>query len=72
MTSCIPMCTFQLMPKGVTYHGHEVHAQYLAGTRDEGIWMRPSRKRFECYVDAPHVEDWEHQPAMQDPLMALS
>jgi hypothetical protein len=34
--------------------------------------MRQSRKRFECYIDASHVEHWEHQSAVEDPSMALS
>jgi hypothetical protein len=49
---------------------YEVHDQ--SETRDKSIWMRQSRKRFECYIDASHVEHWEHQSAVEDPSMALS
>jgi len=47
-------------------------AQYLAGTRDKGIRIKPSKKGFECYVDASHAGDWKQQSAIDDPATARS
>jgi hypothetical protein len=48
-------------------------ARYLAGTREKGITLAPTKtKGFECYVDASHAGDWKQQSAADDPVTAKS
>jgi hypothetical protein len=47
-------------------------ARYLAGTRNKGIRIKPSKKGFECYVDASHAGDWKQLSAIDDPITARS
>ncbi len=48
-------------------------ARYLAGTREKGITLAPTKtKSFECYVDASHAGDWKQQSAANDPVTAKS
>jgi hypothetical protein len=47
-------------------------ARYLAGTREDGIVMKPMQSGFECYVDASHAGDWKQQSAIDDPSTARS
>jgi hypothetical protein len=46
--------------------------QYLVGTRNKGIRIKPSKKGFECYVDASHAGDWKQLSAIDDPITARS
>jgi hypothetical protein len=56
-------------------HGKAVKwmGRYLAGTKENGIIMKPDRsKGFEVYVDASFVGDWDPETADWDSETAKS
>jgi hypothetical protein len=63
------------MSKPKDAHGKAIKwiGRYWAGTKDEGIIMKPDRsKGFEVYVDASFVADWDPETADWDSDTAKS
>ena len=46
--------------------------KYLIATKDDGIYLRPNKHSFDCWVDADFVGNWDRVNADVDPATAKS